>query len=93
MTVTITSPFDTEPDFVNELGVKWWQDRHTTEYAQAKDAHGTSLEAIGWFVELPHGARTRLLLGKNGELLAEGQALDDIGTKIDVLKFLKREKI
>lgn len=88
--VVIVSPFDTPPDFVNELGVKWWRDPHTTEYAQRKDAFGVSLDAVGYFVELPEGDRTRLLLSKHGALLAEGQSIDALGTKIDVLKFALR---
>jgi hypothetical protein len=88
--VVIVSPFDTPPDFVNELGVKWWRDQHTTDYARRKDAYGVSLEAVGYYIELPEGGRTRLVLSKHGEVLAEGQSLDAVGTKIDLLKFAMR---
>lgn len=88
--VVVVTPFDTPPDFINELGVKWWRDPHTTDYAQRKDAFGVSLDAVGYYVEMPEGGRTRLLLSKHGALLAEGQSLDALGTKIDVLKFSMR---
>jgi hypothetical protein len=85
-------PFDTEPDFVNELGIRWWKDSATTEYARNPDAAGTVLAAHAWFIEHPNGWRTRVIVSERGEVLAEGQALDDIGMKIDILKFAKREQ-
>lgn len=84
------SPFDTPPVFVNELGTKWWKDQTTTDYAQRPDAFGVSLNAVGYFIELNDGHRTRLLLSTHGTVLAEGQSLDAIGTLIDVLKFAQR---
>lgn len=84
-------PFDTEPEFINELGVKWWQDKSTTEYARKPDLAGTSLAAHAWFVEQPNGCKTRVLVSEKGEILAEAQALDDMGMKIDILKFAQRD--
>ena len=86
----MSTPFDTAPDFVNELGVKWWRDPALTDYAQRADSQDTSLEAEGWIIETPEGHRTRLLISKTGSLLASGSAMDDIGMQIDVLKLLKR---
>lgn len=83
--------FATEPDFINELGVKWWIDKMTTNYAQSPDVWGTRLNAMCFFVEEPGGRRTRVLIDRGTEnVLAEDQALDGIGCKIDILKALKR---
>lgn len=83
-------PFDTEPEFVNELGIKWWQDKSTTEYARNPDSAGTVLAAHVWFIEHPNGWRTRVIVSEQGEILDEAQALEDIGMKIDILKFAQR---
>lgn len=48
----LNPPWDTEPEFVNELGVKWWKDDYMTEYAQKPDRSGTVLDAVCFYVEL-----------------------------------------
>lgn len=90
-TGTIGSVFDTEPDFVNEIGVKWWRDTYTTQYAQKKDSQGTSLDAVCYYVEEVSGKRTRLLVHRSGTILADDQSLEGIGIKIDILKMLQRD--
>ncbi len=86
----LDSPFDKEPDFVNELGVKWWKDESITNYAQKEDIHGTVLNAICYFIEETNGHRTRVLVSKNKEIIEEDQTLDGMGSKIDMRKMLKR---
>ena len=76
-------PWDKQPEFVNEKGVKWWQDKETTDYAKRK-----KLDAVCWFVEEPNRRRTRILVSKKGEVLEENQSLEGMCCKIDVLKFL-----
>jgi hypothetical protein len=81
-------PWDKPPEFVNNLSVKWWQDKHTTAYAQMKNHDNKKLDAVCWFVEEPNGRRTRILVSKKGEVLEENQSLEGMSSKIDVLKFL-----
>ena len=83
--------FEREPDFVNELGVKWWKDHHTTNYAQKEDRNGTKLDVVCFYIEEPTGRRTRVLISKAGEIIEEDQSLEGLAIKIDVRKFLKRD--
>jgi hypothetical protein len=55
----LTPVWGTTPDFVNELGVKWWKDAETTKWATREDEHGTTLDATVFFVEEPNGTRSR----------------------------------
>lgn len=83
--------FDSEPEFVNELGTKWWLDAHSTNYANQPDSNGTALDVKVFYVEEASGRRTRVVVD-HGEVIAEDQTLDGIGMKIDMFKFLKRAK-
>ena len=87
----IIDVFDREPDFINEIGVKWWRDEHTTSYAHKPDIHGTTLIATCFYVEEPSGRRSRVLISKDC-ILADDQSLEGIAIKIDVLKLLKRDR-
>lgn len=83
------TPFETEPDFVNDLGVKWWYDEFTTQYAQKPDFWGIKLNAICYYVEEPNGNRTRVLVS-DGNIIEEDQNLEALAVKIDCRKFLMR---
>lgn len=83
--------FKGEPEFVNELGVKWWRDTDTTEYAQKEDRNGISLDVVCFGVEFPNGSRTRVLVSREGEVIEDDQNLEALATKIDVRKFLKHD--
>lgn len=41
--------FKQEPEFVNEVGVKWWRDHSTTHYAQKPDINGITLNAVCFY--------------------------------------------
>ena len=81
--------FDREPDFVNDIGVKWWLDDITTKHAKCEDTNGISLNATCYYVELLDGTKTRVLLSGTGEIIEEDQTLEGIAVKIDMRKFLK----
>ena len=81
-------PWNKPPEFVNEKGFKWWQDKETTDYAKKKNRDGKKLDAVCWFVEEPNGRKTRVLVSKKCEVLEENQSLEGMCCKIDVLKFL-----
>lgn len=82
-------PWDKEPDFINEIGVKWWKDKDTTAYANKKNINNKSLNATCWFIEEVNKNRTRVLLGSKGEILHETQSLENMLYMIDFLKFAK----
>jgi hypothetical protein len=83
-----------KPEHVNELGVKFWLDKSTTEFAQKEDQFGTKLD--GWqvlIVEEPSGYRTRIITDDKQNIKADDQTLEGIGVKIDIFKLLKRHDI
>jgi len=86
----VDNPFDAEPDYINEKGVRWWKDDDMTLYAQKPDRFGTSLDAVCFYIEEANGRRTRGLISRDQEIMEEDQTLDGLGTKIDLRKFLKR---
>lgn len=73
------------PDFINELGVKWWLEKSLTQYAQHKGLSNTRV----WLVEEPSGRRTRLLV-EGDAILADDQSLEGMGIKIDALSFARK---
>jgi hypothetical protein len=84
-------PFDEEPDFVNELGVKWWKDETLTDYAQREDALGTALNAVCFYIEEPCGTKSRVLVSKGEEIMEVDQSLEGMAIKIDLRKFMQRD--
>ena len=78
--------FNDEPDYVNDEGTKWWLDKSTTDWAQRKDAHGTSLDMEVWLVETKDGYMARLLLDADLRIIDEQQNLEQLAVKIDMLK-------
>lgn len=85
----ITSLHETKPDFVNELGTKWWIEKDLTNYCKKEDQYGTKLEATAFLVELVNGARSYVVV-KNNQIIAESQSLETISIEIDVRKYLIR---
>lgn len=85
-------PLDEPPTFVNDIGVKWWLDTSSTNYAQRPDYYGTTLPNItAWIVQTSNGYTTRCLTDSNtNQIVYESQALDGIGSKIDMLKAMER---
>ena len=59
--------FDAEPDFVNDIGTKFWVDKDTTDWAQREDRFGTSLNLVVYAVENKDGYRTRLMVNEAQE--------------------------
>lgn len=79
------------PDFVNELGTKWWFDKDTTQFAVNPDRNDVSLAVNVWVIEDSSGYRTRVMINSDNEVIEEDQSLEGMGVKIDVRKFLKHE--
>lgn len=81
------SPFQNEPDFINEIGVKWWLDKATTKYAKSADSIGVTLDVVCFFIEETNGRRSRVLVSKDKGAIYENQNLEALLSKIDILKF------
>lgn len=83
-------PWDKTPDYVNEIGVKWWLDKDTTDYANKKNINNKKLNARCWFIEDTDKRRTRVLVcSDTNNILYESQSLESILYTIDFLKFVK----
>jgi hypothetical protein len=81
------------PDFVNELGIKWWFDAETTKWAHRKDSKGISLPDIHcFFIEKPDGYKSRVLIQNNKDIY-ESQSLEAVACRIDILKCIKQEEV
>ena len=81
----LSGPWDTKPDAVNEMGVKWWLDKDTTRYAiAAASVKKVKTDIRVFFVETPEGERTRLII-QDGQPVSDCQSLEGIGAKIDML--------
>lgn len=77
-----------QPDFVNNEGVKWYFDAHTTKYARSDSLKGSG-KGIGtircYMVVFPSGESTRVVLDNNTPIY-ESTSLDAIGCFLDMLK-------
>lgn len=87
-----------EPDFVNEIGTKFWKDQVGTDYACKQDAHDRKLNAVCFYMETkatetePSHRGYILVDKKTNEVLAEASGVEAMGVRIDILKFLSTEK-
>ena len=84
--------FETKPDFINGIGIKWWLDKSCTEYAQQEDLiHGISLPNVRVYdIEEANGNRTRVII-EDGQVIFESPGLEDIGVYIDKMKVAKQK--
>jgi hypothetical protein len=69
--------FDSPPDFVNEIGVKWWVDHSLTRYCKENN-----LKMQVFAVEHPDGKRTRVLVDKDG-IIEEDTGFEGMACRID----------
>ena len=90
----LTFDANSKPDFVNELGVKWWIDKSSTNYARNPDFNDIVLDVVCYIVKFPNGKFERVIV-QNGEIEFSSQKIEDIGCHIDIMKtqkaFDKRE--
>lgn len=77
------------PDFVNDIGAKWWIDTICTQWATREDGNGVSLDYQVWVVEHPDGHKTRVLLNDARKAIYEHPSLENMATKIDMFKLIK----
>ena len=74
----ITDVFETEPDFINEEGVKWWKDDVLND--KAKEING-----VTWLTQLPNGYNSRVLV-INNEVEYEHTNLEVMAAHIDMIR-------
>lgn len=91
-------PFVDPPEFVNEIGTKFWHNKDSTEYARKPrytltGEHQDGLKGYAcWYVEMISKERQLILVDAAGNVVYETQTLDALGTYIDVLKFLHHDR-
>lgn len=80
-----------EPNFVNELGIKWYFDELVTDYCMKENISGVFLDnVLAYVVVLPSGETNRVLVDVNNkEVIYATKRLEEIGVEIDKLKLLK----
>ena len=79
-----------EPDFINEEGVKWWLDKHLTDYANREDQRGISLKNIKGFVTEKDSILEYVLVDYDtGSVVHSSHLLESVATKIDMMKVTK----
>ena len=80
-----------EPNFVNELGIKWYFDELVTDYCMKENISGVFLDnVLAYVVVLPSGETDRVLVDVNNkEVIYATKSLEEIGVEIDKLKLLK----
>lgn len=80
-----------EPDFVNELGIKWYVDKHVTEYCFKGNISGVALNnIIAYVVVKPTGETDRVLVKyPDKAVIFNTKSLEEIGVEIDRLKLVK----
>jgi hypothetical protein len=89
----ILNIMDNPPDFVNEIGTKWWKEPDITRYAQKEDRYGIKISAVAFLIETVDKFRSFVLVSKDTNMvIAEDQTFEGMGCKIDILKLLEREK-
>jgi len=75
--------WNSEPDFVNEIGTKWWLDLDTTKYCTSK-----GLKYIkAWFIETSESERLRVLTNTKN-VIYESTSWESVLIWIDALKFI-----
>jgi len=84
-------PWDREPDFINDMGIQWWDDDYMTEYAQGPDQDGVVLQADCYFVKDLEGEMTRIMVSREtGQILGGCQTIEGMAAKIDILKMIEK---
>lgn len=74
-------PFESKPDFVNDVGIKWWLYKGMTEKLHKGQVFN---------VEFPSGERQRVIL-QDGNIVYETQDIDSLCCRIDVLNLIENK--
>lgn len=72
--------YETEPDFINEEGVKFWYDESSTNYAKKIGLENVVI----FFIEESNKRKTRLIT-ENQEVLGDYQQLEALCVKLDMI--------
>jgi hypothetical protein len=71
---------NTEPDFINAEGFKWWLHGDLSKYAKRN-----GLDMLTWIVESPKGVCEFVTLSK-GQPVHATQSLEAVGIWLDIQK-------
>lgn len=83
---------ESQPDFVNDLGTKWWLDKDTIFWASRGDINLLEHDFQFWYVEMQDGFRSRLIT-KGKKIIYDNTSSEAIAIKIDIYKMLIRESL
>lgn len=72
---------DREPDFVNDIGVEFWIDKSTTEYAYRMWNFKKDLISV-WFVKFPDEKVSRVVIYDN-KVIYDNMMVDAVACFID----------
>lgn len=78
--------WDREPDAINEIGTKFWLDKHTTKYCH--DKLGTNYWV--YIMETTDGKKTRGLIEGNTKIIYENSNLEAFSCHIDILSLSRK---
>lgn len=80
------------PDWVNELGVKWWRDETIQEEHLNVTHNGVDLKNLqSWIIQYPNGMLERVLTNAT-DVIYSTQSLEALFVYIDVLRYLKKSE-
>lgn len=78
-----------KPDYVNGLGIEWYIDHISSEYATGSGNGQVLKDHIVYVVKMPDGEVNRLIVNA-GQIIFETKSLEAIGEEIDQLKLLQK---
>lgn len=77
-----------EPDFVNELGTKWWLDAGSTHYARQSRGNLDGMPGAAVFLTKTTDGYKTYMLTVDNVFIAESQQLEGIGFEIDKARLI-----
>jgi hypothetical protein len=80
------------PDWVNELGIKWWRDETIQEEHLNVTHKGVDLKNLqSWIIQHPNGMLERVLTNATSVIYST-QSLEALFVYMDVLRYLKKSE-
>ena len=80
------------PDWVNELGIKWWRDETIQEEHLNVTHKGVDLKNLqAWIIQHPNGMLERVLTNATSVVYST-QSLEALFVYMDVLRYLKKSE-
>ena len=75
------------PTFTNPEGVKWWHEKHLTDYAKLKGLSGITC----WITLLPTGRLSRVII-RDDAIIHEDTTIEGVACYIEALWAVKTDR-